>query len=250
MKHFIFAALGFFIAITPAHAGGFTQDLFEAWLDLRMGGGKGAVYWYSEGMVKQFPGGADIAKMVGFDVSHVMQDEADPTKATHLSRKIFIFLDPETGEMMDRPPIEYEYQLKTYDLEGDEIVYTVESRAGDRISHVPPVRNYSVKQIDDVLWFNYSVFIDRGTGKFENSDFYLIPGEGLSEQERYQHSWVSYGVGPMMSQAVAWRYSSFDDLPDVIQSYVRDNAPLWMAPPQDLAEVDRLRNEVQTAQAQ
>ena len=246
----VFALIALCLAMPlSAKAEGFTQELFDAWLELRMGGGKGAVYWYSEGMVKQFPGGEAVAKMIGFDASHVLQDPDDPSQATHLSRKIFIFLDPETGEMMDRPPIEYEYQLKTYQLEGDEIIYTVESRAGDRISHVAPVRNYSVKQIDDVLWFNYSVFIDRGTGKFENSDFYMIPGEGLSEQERYQHSWVSYGVGPIMSQAVAWRYSAFEELPDMIQTYVRDKAPLWMAPPKDLAEVDRLRKQVQTAQA-
>ena len=105
-------------------------------------------------------------------------------------------------------------------------------------------RNFSAKTIDGVHWFNYPVFIDRGTGKFENSDFYVQPDESPSEQQRYQHVWVSYGVGPIMSTAVAWRYSSFDDMPEQITRIVRDEAPLWMKPPESLEEVAELRSAV------
>ena len=111
------------------------------------------------------------------------------------------------------------------------------------------MRNYSAKMVDGVQWFNYPVFIDRGTGKFENSDFYVQPGEGLTEQERYQHVWVSYGVGPIMSSAVAWRYSSFDAMPDHITKLVRAEAPLWIKPPRDLEEIATLRVRVAAASA-
>jgi hypothetical protein len=111
------------------------------------------------------------------------------------------------------------------------------------------MRNYSAKTIDGVQYFNYAVFIDRGTGKFENSDFYVQPGDDLSEQERYQHVWVSYGVGPIMSSAVAWRYSSFDAMPEAITQIVREEAPLWLKPPETMQEIAELRVQTKTASA-
>ena len=72
----------------------------------------------------------------------------------------------------------------------------------------------------------------------------MQPDESLSEQQCYQHVWVSYGVGPIMSTAVAWRYSSFDDMPEQITRIVRDEAPLWMRPPESLDEIAELRSAV------
>lgn len=250
MKQMFSAVLIGVLALTqPARAGGFTPELFDTWIDMRTGGGETDVYWYSEGLLKSFPGGEVIAEMVGFDTSTVIRDPADPSKATQLSRKIFYWFDPVTGERLERDAISYEYQVKTYELDGDEIVYGVESRAGKRISHVAPTKNYSVKKVDGTLWFNYAVFIQRGTGKFENSDFYIIPGDDLSDREKYQHSWVSYGVGPIMSNAVAWRYTRFEDMPDRITKIVREEAPLWLEPPRTMTEIEQLRDQVQTASA-
>ncbi|MFT7573526.1 MAG: hypothetical protein ACI9JL_004590 [Paracoccaceae bacterium] len=48
----------------------------------------------------------------------------------------------------------------------------------------------------------------------------------------------------MMSSAVAWRYSDFESMPDVITAIVREEAPLWLEPPQDLAEIEQLRAKV------
>ena len=246
MKAFILGLAGLILMLPgAAYAEGFTDELFEAWLDMRTGGGVTDVYWYSEGELKSFPGGETEAKMIGFDTSHLLRDPENPRVATQLSRKIFYWFDPETGERLDREPIAYEYQVKTYELTGDKIVYAVESRTGPRISFVGPSDdNYSAKRIGDVLWFNYPVFIDRGPGKFENSDFYVQPSPDLNEQERYQHVWVSQGPGPIMSRAVAWRYSRFEDMPAEITKIVREEAPLWMAPPRDLDEIEALRTEV------
>jgi hypothetical protein len=224
-------------------AGGFDKELYESWLDMRAGGGDGDVYWYSEGLVKRFPDGETTAKMIGFDTARLLRDPSNPNKAIQLSRKIFYFFDPVTGERLDRAPIAYPHQVKTYELKGDEIVYTVESNNGRSVYTLGPMENYNAQRIDSVQWFNYSVFFQRGSGKFENSDFYVRPAEGLSEQERYQQTWVSYGVGPIVSNAVAWRYSSFDAMPDVITKIVREEAPMWLEPPHDMGEIERLRAE-------
>jgi len=237
---FIFFTTG----INNSHAEGFNTNLFETWLEMRAGDDSNQVFWYSEGSLKTFPEGKPIADMIGFDVSRIIRDTEYSNKAKQLSRKIFYFFDSETGERLSRPPIAYEYQVKDYVLEGDEIIYSVESRYGDRISYVRPTRNYNVKEIDNTIWFNYSVFINRGTGKFENSDFYIIKNDNLSDLQKYQHSWVSYGVGPVMSRAVAWRYNDFSDLPDKIQSLVSDEAPLWMNAPESISEIITLRDQV------
>lgn len=240
-------AVGLLFLGPQANADGFDKELFESWLSMRTGGGETDVYWYSEGLVRSFPDGVATARMIGFDTSHLLRDPDNPDKAIQLSRKIFYFFDPETGERLDRDPIAYPHQVKTYELDGDDIIYTVESNNGRSVYTLGPMRNYSAKTIDGVQWFNYPVFIDRGTGKFENSDFYVQPGDDLSERERYQHVWVSYGVGPIMSTAVAWRYSSFDAMPDHITRLVSEEAPLWMKPPQDMEEIESLRLKIAAA---
>jgi len=245
-KIIIAIALSFVFMVSNAIADGFDEDLFEVWLDMRTGGGKTSVFWYSEGLVRTFPGGQTTARMIGFDTSHLLRDPDNPNKAIQLSRKIFYFFDPVTGMRLDRMPIAYPHQVKTYELDGDDIIYTVESNNGRSVYTLDPIRNYSAKKIDGVTWFNYPVFIERGTGKFENSDFYVHPGTNLTEQERYQHVWVSYGVGPIMSSAVAWRYSSFDAMPEKITKIVREESPLWMKPPASMEEIEELRYKNQT----
>ncbi len=246
-RGFLTLAASVFCLVSQAQADGFNQELFESWLSMRTGGGETDVYWYSEGLVKSFPEGVTTAKMIGFDTSHLLRDPDNPNKAYQLSRKIFYFFDPDSDERLDRDPIAYPHQLKTYELDGDDIIYTVESNNGRSVYTLGPMRNYSAKTIDGVLWFNYSVFIGRSTGKFENSDFYVQPGDALSEKERYQHVWTSYGVGPIMSSAVAWRYSSFDAMPGHITRIVREEAPLWMKPPRDMEEIESLRLKIAAA---
>ena len=244
MKFRVTAACLLLIAGSQSLAGGFDKALFESWLDMRAGGGETDVYWYSEGLIKRFPEGDTTAKMIGFDTARLLRDPKNPNKAIQLSRKIFYFFDPETGERLDRAPIAYPHQLKIYELKGDELVYTVESNNGRSVYTLGPMENYTAQRIDDVEWFNYSVFIQRASGKFENSDFYVHSGQGLSEKERYQQTWVSYGVGPTMSSAVAWRYSSFDAMPDIITKIVREEAPMWLEPPKNMAEIEQLRAEM------
>ena len=112
MRHFVLVILtNLALTTTSAHADGFTKELFESWLSMRTGGGETDVYWYSEGLVKSFPEGSTTAKMIGFDTSHLLRDRDNPNKAVQLSRKIFYFFDPETGERINRQPIAYPHQV-------------------------------------------------------------------------------------------------------------------------------------------
>jgi hypothetical protein len=246
-----------------ASGGGFTPATFDAWIRMRTGGDGRPVYWYASGRVMNERTGELLSLMEGVDTSTVLRDPARPGTWVQLSRKIFISLDPRTGELLKgadgrpRPPIAYPFQVKTYRLEGDEIVYEVESHDGARTFAEPPKRNYTVRQLGSVTHYNYAMFIDRirpdGTRsqRFEVNDFFLRDGKGLSDEERYQYTWVGTGPGPIVSSALSWRYGSFDAMPGArLKEYIRTRAPLWLAPPKDLAEVEALRRQQPYAIAQ
>ncbi len=245
------------LAAFPALAGGFTPETFDSWIKMRTGGDGKPVYWYAEGHVMNNVTGQTVSKMTGVDTSTVFQDPQEPGKWVQLSRKIFISLDPVSGEIMTdkdgnlRRPIAYPYQVKTYRLEGDEIVYTVESHDAGLVFQEPARKNYTAHKIGNVMHYNYAMFIDRvrqdGTRsqRFEVNDFLSRADAGLSEQERFQYTWVGTGPGPIVSSAVSWRYGAFDAMPSkILKDYIRAKAPLWLAPPKDMAEIAALKSQV------
>ncbi len=239
-----------------ALAGGFTSSTFADWVRMRAGEGGKPVYWYAEGRVLNDRTGEHLANIEGLDTSLVYEDKSRPGTWVQLSRKIFIALDPKTGQLLTGPdgkprrPTHYPFQLRTYRLEGDEIVYNVESHDGERIFAEPEQRNFTVRRLGDVTHFNYAMFIDRvrfdGTRsqRFEVNDFFLRRGARLRDEERHQYTWTGTGPGPAVSTALSWRYSSFDAIPSGrLKEFVRQQAPLWLAPPHDMAEVDALRKQ-------
>ena len=237
-------------------AGGFTPATFADWLRLRAGEGGKAVYWYAEGRVLNDRTGERLSNMEGLDASWIFEDKTRPGTWVQLSRKIFIALDPKTGQLMSgadgklRRPTFYPFQVRTYRLDGDEIVYNVESHDGARIFAEPEQRNFTVRRLGDVTHFNYAMFIDRvrfdGTRmqRFEVNDFFLRRGPRLRDEDRYQYTWTGTGPGPVVATALSWRYSSFDAIPSArLKEFIRRQAPLWLAPPRDMAEVDALRQQ-------
>lgn len=244
------------LAPVAALAGGFTPENFAAWISLRAGDGQ-PVYWYATGHVMDDQTGEVVALMEGIDVARVFRDPERPDTWVQLSRKIFISLDPATGEIQKGPdgrprrPTAYPFQVKTYTLEGDEIVYSVESHDTASVFAEPPRRNYTARQIGSLTHYNYSMFTDRvrpdgkRSRRFEVNDFFLRPEKGLAEPDRYQYVWTGTGPGPIVASAVSWRYPSFDALPsERLKDYIHRNAPLWLVPPKDLAEIAALKAQV------
>ncbi len=255
--HASIAALALATALAlplAADAGGFTRDNFAAWVRMRAGDDGKPVYWYASGDVMNQATGEVIARMEGLDTSLAYRDPARPDTWIQLSRKIFILLDPKTGERLlgrdgkPRPPTAYPFQVRSYRLDGDEIVYDVESHDSARVFSEPTKRNFTARELGRVTHYNYSMFIDRvrldgnRTQRFEVNDFFLRSDPGLKEPERYQYTWVGTGPGPSVSSVLSWRYSSFDAMPgEALKKFVREEAPLWLRPPKDLAEVEALR---------
>ena len=250
-KYFLIAAA----LMSPAYAGDFSQDSYDAFVSARTGDGA-PVYWYSTGTVRAYPSGETLFIMEGYDTARA--EKVSDTKTQQYSRKTYIFRDPETGEVLktyngkDVDAIAYPYQFITYELVGDDMETTVEQGAGKAVRTIGPSRGMSVKEIDGTLVYTAPLFLDFPAGPtaryqaWENYDFFIQP-EG-TKGERHQLSWARYGdlpawagKGKCIMHMVSWRVEEYEDVPERFRTYIEADAPLWKAPPKDLADIRRLQ---------
>lgn len=237
-------------AAGPALAeGGFDAAAFDRFVSARAGDGA-PVYWYSEGELRSYPEGKLLARVEGFDTARTLPGTKDAR--TQLSRKIYIYRDPVTGEVLrefgGKPvrPIAYPYQQIEYSREGDKLRTMVTQGAGARLAKIGPGGDATARQLSgDTLAVTAPLYLDMklpGGGvmqAFENYDFFFAPS-GL------KLSWLRYGNDaltgqPAVMHMVGWRVEKFADLPAGIRGYVEKEAPLWKGPPVDMAEIGRLQ---------
>ncbi len=237
-----------------AEGGGFDEELFEIFLEARAGTGE-PIYWYSIGEVYSYPDGALLARMEGFDTARLVRDADDPATAHQLSRKTFVYRDPETNEIFSEVDgkaathIKYPYQFITYKLVGDRMQTFVEQGSGARLTKLGPSEEIVARRLGDAVVFSAPLFLNLETprGKyeaFEHYDFFIQSGGEVPNQL----SWLRYGdlppfLGPgkTIIHLVAWRLDSFEALPDTMKKWVETDAQLWRQPPKDLDEIRALQ---------
>lgn len=245
-------------AVPHTETGAFTQDVFEIWVDARAGSGD-PVYWYSTGTVRAYPSGEVIAHMEGYDtaVSHRPDGEGAPS-AHQYNRKVYIFRDPQTGEIMRErngvpvAPISYDYQFIDYRVEDGEMIATVEQGSAPRVQTIE-AEPMSWRRLGDSYVFTAPIFLDfpipgtdRRVQAWENYDFFIQP-EG-SVGEPHQLSWARIGQLPAwgggqvaVMHMITWRLEDYEDVPEAFRVYVEAEAPLWRNPPADLDEIRQLQ---------
>lgn len=242
-------------SIAVAAGGGFDSELFERWLSARAGDGD-PVYWYSIGEVYSYPEGELLARLEGFDTARLLRSTDHPGTAHQLSRKVFVYRDTETNEVLTEVEgkpvthIKYPYQFITYTLDGDRLVTIVEQGSGPQLRTIGPSDEITARRLGDTAIYSAPLFLNIETprGKyeaFEHYDFFLQP---TSATQPYQLSWLRYGdlppwLGPGKSivHLVSWRVDSFDELPATIREYAEKEARLWLQPPKDMDEIRRLQ---------
>lgn len=246
-------------ASAQVQSGGFDPDLFERWISMRVGDGE-PVYWYSTGTVRSYPAGETLATVEGYDAAQLgPRAKGDPI-AHQYSRKTYIYHDAKTGERLREvdgkplPPIQYPYQYITYRLDGDQIETMVEQGRAPNVQQIGPGRDISGRWMGGgVAQFTAPVYLDfplPNGGRyeaFENYDFFVQP-DAVDRKARYQLSWVRYGSlppfadgKPVIMHMVAWRYDSFDDVPESMKAYVTEEAPMWKLPPLNADEIASLQ---------
>ncbi len=245
-------------ALAPnAAAETFDEDSFARFASMRAGTGE-PVYWYTIGTVFRYPDGEALFRMEGVDTARRLPDGEDGT-VHQASRKVFFYRDIETHALLhsyaDRPvePIAYPYQYITYALDRGTVITHVEQGTGPALQRIGPVENIALRRIGETLVFSAPLFLDfpLGDGRryqaFENYDFFVHPEtSGLSLP--HQLSWVRYGdlppfAGPGQGiiHLVSWRVDDYAALPASMREALEREAPLWQAPPADLAEIRELQ---------
>lgn len=248
------------LVASSALASGFDQRLFDTFVAARAGTGK-PVYWYSTGTLRAYPSGELIATMEGFDTGRSVRPDPSKPLVQQFSRKIYIFRDPKTGEVLTRfnggkgAPIAYPYQFITYELKGDQVETWVEQGRGARVQRIGPGDTMQARWMGDTAVFTAPLFLDVPIGQtgrryqaWENYDFFIQTRRGV--RQPHQLSWARYGDAPAFAggvpsimHLVTWRVDRFEDLPASIRDYVNADAPLWREPPKDLADIRRLQKD-------
>ncbi|MEE4186590.1 MAG: hypothetical protein V2J12_12555 [Gammaproteobacteria bacterium] len=254
----MFCASG--LAASQAIADNFDAESFARWVTARAGTGE-PVYWYSEGTVAEFPTGNTLVRMEGFDTARLVWPDRSVNKAYQLSRKIYVFRDLKTGEIIDTfngrpaPQVRFPYQFITYELDGDQLVTTLEQGAGPSFLRIGPSSGITVRRLGNTFAYSAPLYLDvdgppgiRRT-VFENYDFFIQP-DAADPREQFQLSWLRYSKYgelsdlPSIWHMVSWRVDEFEDLPQSMQDLVNDDAGLWRAPPENMQEIRRLQQPV------
>ena len=238
-------------------------EALKAWVDARAGTGE-PVHWISEGGVYAYPSGELLFGMIGFDSSTVIWPDDPGEKVVHLTRKTFTYTDPETGEVLTEyngqeiTPIAYPYQLIEYRFENGRIYGDVTQGTGDRVRKIISEDGIAARQMGDTWAFTAAVFLDfplpNGTQyeAWENYDFFIHP-EG-SVEEPHQMSWQRYGSLPAWAggekaiyHLLNHRVESQDEFPPQLLAWAQEHKPEWLSPPKDLAEIEAIQNEDESA---
>lgn len=246
--------------LTPAQSAtyGFTPTIFDQFVTMRVGTGA-PVYWYCIGEIYSYPEGKLMARVEGIDTARLLTSATQKgTKAEQVSRKIFVYRDPETFAVIKEKngqkvePIAYPYQYITYERKGDKLMATVEQGSGARKQRIESKGENRVRQFGKLTIVSSPLFLNFPTprGKYEayeNYDFFLQP-KGGKDAPQYQLTWnrfgdlpPAFGGGKSVFQLVSYRIDKYADLPQTMRDYLETEGRLWMKPPADLNEIRELQ---------
>lgn len=246
-------------AAFPAHAAGINQQQFDNWIQARCGSGE-PVYWYTRGDVRAFPGDGEVLYRIDFvEENRLVADPGKPDNKICLGRKMSLFLDKDTGEVLHEfrghplAPEIYPYQVIEMTLQGDRVAAVATQGAG---------KSLRTHRLDDVV--NAMNFADRtyfaaaamftvhhGAGVHNVFEYltYVMPPDAASEKTpdpglvRTVSYNSPYGDGNtyVVEHAVGTRVKSYDELPVHVHEFIKTEAPIFRAPPANMAEIKRLQ---------
>lgn len=255
-----------------------SPDPFEIWGKMRLGLGTGpgsnpdGVFWVGGGALYEVYSGKILAIFEGFDIGKGVR--ISDTHIRQLSRKIFWFRDPESGDIMTefdgKPvnPIVYDSQMIDYHKGSDgSITYSVEASLRVLKDALPKMKITSHMAGPQQMMINIPVFLDipipngqnpgngggAGGGRYQAWEFYDYNVDPTFPADRPPTAvWCRQGSVPpfnMDSKAVlrfsGYRVESYNDLPERMKVEVERAYPHFQEPPKDsdeaLLHADRRR---------
>lgn len=248
----------------PAKTSPVVVDPFETFVQMRTGSASGPgsspsghVYWVGSGTLYEAYSGKELARFEGFDVAKGVR--IGPDTVRQLSRKVFWFRDPHTGEVMTehegKPvrPIVYDSQVIDYHRGtngSDDITYTVQNSSRDL--HDLPKMKITSSTIGKNMLINVPVFVDiniPNVGRYKAWEFYDYNVDpSFSPDCPPSAVWCRQGSMPPFNtdgnsvmRFTGHRLDSFDELPKSMKEMVETNFPLFRSPPEDECEIGKLK---------
>ena len=253
-----------------------SRDPFEVWGKMRLGLGSGpgssatgSVFWVGSGSLHEAYTGKLLAIFEGFDVGTGVRMSDDHMR--QISRKIFWFRHPDTGEIMTEwegkavRPIVYDAQVIDYHRGssggvgggGDgSITYSVEASLRRLKGALPPMKITSRSAGPDQMMINVPVFLDVpvpesvGGGRYRAWEFYdYVVDPSFPPGRPPTAVWCRQGSVPPFFDAddpsavlrfSGHRVDSYEELPARMRAEVEARHPHFRGPPADAEEATRL----------
>ena len=239
-----------------------TRDAFEIWGKMRLGLGTGpgsnpdGVFWVGGGALYEIYSGKMLAIFEGFDVGKGVHLSENHIR--QLSRKIFWFRDPQSGEIMTEyqgnpvNPIVYDSQMIDYHKGPDgSITYSVEASLRLLKDALPKMKITTHMAGPHQMMINIPVFLDIPMpkdgptgGRYQAWEFYDYNVDPTFPADRPPTAvWCRQGSIPpfnMDSKAVlrfsGFRVETYDELPERMRREVECAYPHFREPPRDTEE--------------
>ena len=235
-------------------SGGFTREDFERFVDMRFGTGE-PVYWYAWGGMTSFPGENMFARTEGCDMGRLYRPDPDKAEAALLSRKFYVYRNPETGEIQTLPdgsPMwmsNFTYQYFKVRLENGFLIFDTEQGRGDELKKLTFGHNTEIQRFDGMTVYTTPVQYELPfRGNEPTWETYNFIERRSDDQVQYDCVWngdfptpPGMPAGRVSMNAYFHRYDSYAELPETIRSFIELHAPLWKEPPKTLDEIRELQ---------
>ncbi len=235
-------------------AGGFTRDDFERFVNLRFGAGD-PVYWYGWGGNTTFPGEKMFARKEGCEMGRLYRPEPDKAEAFLLARKLFVYLDPQTGEILTMPdgsPMwvkDFTYQYFRIRLKNSFLIFYSEQGSGDELTKLTSGHNSEIQKFDGMTIYTTPVQYQLPwRGNEPTWETYNWIERQDRDQVHYDCVWhgdfptpPNMPPGRVSMNAYYHRYDFYGDMPETIRTFIEEHAPLWKKPPESLDEIRELQ---------
>ncbi len=236
----------------------FDKESFSRLIDFRVGEGE-EKFFYTFGDVRTQPGGEVIYQYEGIEACKLAPQSRTESSATQISRRIFFYIDPKTGEYIreidGRPvqPTAYPYLIMNWSLENDggALIKGTQGtvpRVVTVTTQIPTLRKLS----NGVMHFPVNLFFQAGSYSFHEIGNYvsLSPNSSLSQNDsghfvrlQAMPSWAAnkHTAAEVLLDLSVQNMSSFENLPKRLREVIRNEFPQYTKPPRDLDECKRIQ---------
>lgn len=246
-----------------AHSAGVSQQQFDTWVAARCGTGE-PVYWYARGDARAYPGGEVLFRVDFVEENRLVLDPENPKARVCLGRKMSIKLDKDTGAVLREfrgqsvaAASIYPYQMIAMSLHGDRVAAVATQGSGKFL------RTHSLDDVISVIDFGGRTYFDaaaifsshRKEGDLNTFEYltYVMPVDsgkqknpnpGLSMMAGSERPVWAGGDGKtnyLVEHVVGGRVSTYEELPAHVRQFIKTDAPIFRAPPANVAEIKRLQ---------